>query len=147
MIDLLVWQKHGFSSAGLWHFGFVLFKPVLGLMPLLFHLLHIDYDTHSPLLPDGHHLDWTAPKLYVLIASNSSVAIAFWGLLNFYHGMAQELAWCNPWPKFLCIKGVVFMTFWQGFAIQTMATLGYVGDRQASQIQNLLTASRCCWLP
>ena len=118
---------------------FVLCKPVLGLAPLLFHLLNIEYESHSPLLPDGHHLDWTAPKLYVLIASNTSVAVAFWGLLNFYHGMAQELAWCNPWPKFLCIKGVVFMTFWQGFAIQAMATLGYVGDRQASQIQNLLT--------
>ena len=118
---------------------FVLSKPVLGLLPLLFHLLNIEYESHSPLLPDGRHLDWTAPRLYVLIASNTSVAIAFWGLLNFYHGMAQELAWCNPWPKFLCIKGVVFMTFWQGFAIQAMATLGYVGDRQASQIQNLLT--------
>ncbi len=117
---------------------FVLLKPLLGLVPLVFWLLHVEYEGH-PVLKEDHSLDWTAPRLYSLIATNTSVAIAFWGLLNFYHGMAKELAWCNPWPKFLCIKGVVFMTFWQGFGLQAMASLGYVGERQANQLQNLLT--------
>ena len=30
----------------------------------------------------------------------------------------KELRIYDPWPKFLCIKGVVFMTFWQGIAIE-----------------------------
>lgn len=117
---------------------FVFCKPLFGLVPLIFWLLSIEYEGHPVLKPD-HSLDWTAPRLYELIATNTSVAIAFWGLLNFYHGMAKELSWCNPWPKFLCIKGVVFMTFWQGFGLQAMASLGYVGEKQANQLQNLLT--------
>ncbi len=117
---------------------FVLTKPFLSIVPLIFWCLGKDYDSHPP-LTDGHHIDWTSPKLYVLVVSNTSVAVAFWGLLNFYHGTEKELTWCNPWPKFLCIKGVVFMTFWQGLAIQAMSSVGFVGVKQASQIQNLLT--------
>ena len=118
---------------------FVLMKPTLSLVPLIFWLLKIDYDSHSPFDPETHSINWTSPKLYVLLSSNISVAIAFWGLLNFYHGMEKDLEWCNPWPKFLCIKGVVFMTFWQGLALQGMSIYGYVDERKANQIQNLLT--------
>jgi hypothetical protein len=64
--------------------------------------------------------------------------LAFYGLLSFYHGVEKDLEWCDPWPKFLCIKGVVFLTFWQSVAIQIMSTLGFVDEKAASQIQNLL---------
>ena len=50
----------------------------------------------------------------------------------------DELAWCEPWPKFLCIKGVVFMTFWQGLAISAMSGLGLVDDHMASTAQDFL---------
>ena len=47
--------------------------------------------------------------------------MAFSGLIKFYHAVESELGWCKPLPKFLCIKGVVFMTFWQGLAIGLLA--------------------------
>eukprot|EP00606_Chrysophyceae_sp_TOSAG23-5_P000866 GSChrysophyteH2.ASY1.ANO1.1420.1 assembled CDS len=99
----------------------------------------------APNNPWGDGLDWRSAKLYVLILGNISVATAFYGLLTFYYGLEKDLLWCNPWPKFLCIKGVVFMTFWQGLAIQFMASTcvcvctGVIGDKQAIQLQNLLT--------
>jgi len=57
-----------------------------------------------------------------------SVALAFYGLMCFYHGTEKELEWCNPWPKFLCIKGVVFATFWQSVAITIMSIMGESKD-------------------
>jgi Organic solute transporter Ostalpha len=66
-------------------------------------------------------MDYRAPQLYLTIIQNISIFVAFTGLLKFYHAVDQELAWCRPLPKFLCIKGVVFMTFWQGLVIAVLA--------------------------
>ena len=109
---------------------FVLLKPFIAAVPLICMLFDYDYNARSYTLPDtsepnnpwGGGLDWRSAKLYVLILGNISVATAFYGLLTFYYGLEKDLLWCNPWPKFLCIKGVVFMTFWQGLAIQFMAS-------------------------
>ncbi len=133
---------------------FVLLKPVLAAIPFICWTFNYDYNARGIMLPqsteqsNGDHvtyqmgfqyLDWRSVKLYVLFVSNASVSIAFYALLTFYHGLEKDLAWCNPWPKFLCIKGVVFMTFWQGLAIQFMASTGIMHSKQAIQIQNLLT--------
>ena len=62
------------------------------------------------------------------------MAVAFYALLSFFHGTQKDLEWCNPWPKFLCIKGVVFMTFWQGVCIQGMGSMGMVDEKSALQV-------------
>ena len=46
--------------------------------------------------------------------------LAFSGLLKFYHAVRDDLAWCQPLAKFVTIKAVVFMTFWQGLAISIL---------------------------
>ena len=58
--------------------------------------------------------DYRSPQFYITIVQNISIFTAFAGLLKFYHAVDKDLAWCRPFAKFLCIKGVVFMTFWQG---------------------------------
>lgn len=116
---------------------FVFFKPLLTAIPFIITLSGIDYH-RQPILLDDNTINWKAAKLYVVFFQNISVAIAFYGLLSFYHGTEKDLAWCDPWPKFLCIKGVVFMTFWQGLSLQIMSSTGLVDERVASQIQNLL---------
>lgn len=66
-------------------------------------------------------VNYTSPKVYLLGIQNASIFVAFAGLLKFYHAVDKELSWCKPFAKFLCIKGVVFMTFWQGLAISLLA--------------------------
>lgn len=127
---------------------FVLLKPVYSILPFVLTSLGVDY-YHIPMsnaasdMEDStqayfHQINWESPHLYMLILENLSVSLAFYGLLSFFHGTEKELAWCNPWPKFVCIKAIVFMTFWQGLCINMMSTLGMVDEKAASQIQNLL---------
>ena len=40
---------------------------------------------------------------------------------KFYHAVQEDLGWCRPFPKFLCIKGIVFMTFWQSMVLAFLA--------------------------
>ncbi len=118
---------------------FVLMKPLLAMLPFIINsIIKKDIDDIPYLIGDNNAVNWNCPKLYIVILQNISVTIAFYGLLSLYHGTEKELEWCNPWPKFLCIKGVVFMTFWQGIAIQVMSSMGMVDERTATQIQNLL---------
>jgi hypothetical protein len=97
---------------------FVFLKPFLSILPYFITLSGYDYeaDKNAPYRHDN--INWNSARLYVIILMNISVALAFYGLLKFYHGTEKDLQWCDPWPKFLCVKGVVFMTFWQGIAIQ-----------------------------
>jgi Organic solute transporter Ostalpha len=86
--------------------------------------------------------DYRAPQFYITIVQNVSIFVAFTGLLKFYHAVDKELAWCRPFAKFLCIKGVVFMTFWQGLAISVLAQTTDLGgadaDEWAQSAQNFL---------
>jgi hypothetical protein len=116
---------------------FVFMKPLLTVIPSILYVSHVyDIDKVPPLV--DNNINWYSAKLYVLFLQNVSVALAFYGLLSFYHGVEKDLEWCDPWPKFLCIKGVVFLTFWQYVGLQMMATFNLVDDKSALQIQNLL---------
>ncbi|KAL7506489.1 hypothetical protein ACHAXN_003772 [Cyclotella atomus] len=129
---------------------FVFLRPLL--TAILFTLKKIDY--HGPMfLADDEQLnagsamiDYRSPQFYLVILENISVFLAFNGLIKFYHAVQDDLSWCRPFPKFLCIKGVVFMTFWQGVVISLLADttdLLSSGDDQqeeimAKQTQNFL---------
>lgn len=116
---------------------FVFVKPLLTIIPLILNVSQVYNVDEIPAFVDNN-INWQAPKLYVLLLQNISVGLAFYGLLSFYHGVERDLEWCEPWPKFLCIKGVVFLTFWQSVTIQIMGNFGLVGEKSASQISNLL---------
>lgn len=116
---------------------FVLLKPLLAIIPFILESSGVPYDSHHA-IRDDHTIDLSAPKIYVNLILNLSVAVAFLGLVSFYHATEVELAWCDPWPKFLCIKGVVFMTFWQGIAISGLSRAGFVDSEAAAELQNIL---------
>mmetsp|Transcript_50522 Transcript_50522/g.75486 ORF Transcript_50522/g.75486 Transcript_50522/m.75486 type:complete len:231 (+) Transcript_50522:607-1299(+) len=98
---------------------------------------------------DGGYLTFFAsPQFAIAMINNVSVFFAFMGLLKFYHAVRDELLWCKPLAKFLCIKAVVFLTFWQGLAVaiavastgdpwETNSNENDARDR-ATSIQNVL---------
>jgi hypothetical protein len=79
------------------------------------------YDPNAIYDPESGVGLYRSPQFYIVLLENLSVFLAFSGLLNFYHAVQEELVWCRPFPKFLCIKGVVFMTFWQGIVLNLLA--------------------------
>jgi len=117
---------------------FVFCKPVTAISVALLK----KYDYYGPYAEDA--LDWKSIQFWIVIIQNVSTFVAFTGLLKFYHAVDKELQWCRPFAKFLCIKGVVFMTFWQGTALTILAeTTDVVGggdtkDSWSEQIQNFL---------
>ena len=74
---------------------FVLLRPITA----------IGWLVSNQLVQPDKFLDPTAPQMYITIMTNASIFFAFRGLVRFYHATRSNLAWCNPWPKFLCIKG------------------------------------------
>lgn len=92
---------------------FVLVRPLTSLSSFVVDML--DEDNSMPTWDPRY------PRFYIVMIQNVSVFCAFAGLLKFYHAVHEDIEWCRPWPKFLCIKGVVFMTFWQGLAISLLA--------------------------
>ena len=85
-----------------------------------------------------------SPGFALAMVVNVSIFFAFSGLLKLYHAVRDDLIWCRPFPKFLTIKAVVFLTFWQGLAITIYVLLtadpGEQKDLmlQAHRYQNLL---------
>lgn len=72
---------------------------------------------------------FVSPLFLIAVIQSISVFFAFSGMLKFYHAVRDDLAWCSPFPKFLAIKGVVFMTFWQGLVISILVHLNEGGGR------------------
>ena len=115
---------------------FVFWKPATAIAMGLLKKYHY----YGPYATDA--VDWRSPQFWIVIIQNVSTFVAFTGLLKFYHAVDKELAWCRPFAKFLCIKGVVFMTFWQGSVLTVLAQTTDVGgdstDEWSESVQNFL---------
>lgn len=54
-------------------------------------ILYVFFTHRNVTLFTQGHINLFAPKLYIILAQNLSVCIAFYGLLKFYHGVEKEL--------------------------------------------------------
>jgi hypothetical protein len=115
---------------------FCLVQPTLGLLPFVFNICGIS--TTAPDVDDKGAIDWGSYELWSEIIQNVSICFALWGLWCFYHGTIKELEWMNPFPKFMCIKGVVFMTYYQAIVIDILSYMGVFSSTTAASYQNLL---------
>lgn len=87
---------------------------------------------------------WTSPYPYLAFSMNISVMYALYCLVKLYHAVQDELRhpinW-HPLGKFLCIKGVVFFTWWQGvliFYLKAEGVIDDVGSLTGDEVANFL---------
>ena len=86
--------------------------------------------------------DWRMAYPYLAFVLNISVMYALYCLVKFFHAVNYELChpvnW-HPLGKFLCVKGVVFFTWWQSvviFYLRAHGFIGEIGNWKADEIAN-----------
>jgi len=115
---------------------FVLVKPFLAILTLVL------YNSRDG---DGERRyeegDWGASNgyLWIQVLYNICYTLALYALIVFYQGTEHLLAPFKPLLKFVLIKAVVFLTFWQGLVISVMGSSGYLDSPEAAKdLQNFL---------
>lgn len=63
---------------------------------------------------------------YILLVNNLSQFVAMYCLVLFYKATKIDLKPLRPLPKFLCIKAVIFFSFFQGVIITILVYFGYI---------------------
>jgi Organic solute transporter Ostalpha len=88
------------------------------------------------------HFEWNVAYPYLAFILNCSVMYALYCLVKLFHGVHEELRnpidW-HPLGKFLCVKGVVFFTWWQGviiFYLKAHGIIDNIGAWSGEQVAN-----------
>jgi len=96
---------------------YVFVKPTMAALAIILDELDL-YDEGHFALDTGY--------LYITVINNLSVTFAMYGLLYFYHAIQDHLASISPLKKLLCIKAVLFLSFWQGVICAMLAKVNIV---------------------
>ena len=68
-------------------------------------------------------------EAWTLMIDNIAQMWALYCLVIFYQALKYELAPLQPLPKFLCVKAVVFFSFWQGLFLEMLVLTGAIKGR------------------
>ncbi|GJP66501.1 hypothetical protein CLOP_g23428 [Closterium sp. NIES-67] len=109
---------------------FVYLKPILAATCLFLYSYGL-YEDGNFALSDGY--------IYITCIYMGSYSVAIYALILFYVACRELLRSFNPVPKFLMIKAVVFLTYWQGVLVFIVAQMGFVRSAEdAADLQNVL---------
>ncbi|XP_028051164.1 transmembrane protein 184A-like [Camellia sinensis] len=109
---------------------FVILKPILVAVTLLLYAKGKYHDGNFS--PDQSFL-------YLTIIYTVSYSMALYSLALFYVACRDLLQPFNPVPKFIIIKSVVFLTYWQGVLVFLAAKSGFIKNAEdAAEFQNFI---------
>lgn len=103
-----LWIKRGILQY-VWLKPFICFSMICGE---LFHL----YDVND--------MGIKSPYLWLTILYNFSVTMSLYCLAIFWKILWNDLKPFNPVGKFLCVKLIIFASYWQGVLLGTLSFLG-----------------------
>lgn len=109
---------------------FVILKPILVFVTIILY--------EKGKYHDGN-FSAKQSYLYLTIIYTFSYSTALYALYLFYVACRDLLQPFNPVPKFIIIKSVVFLTYWQGVMFFLAAKTGYIKDtEEAAEFQNFI---------
>eukprot|EP01061_Rhynchopus_euleeides_P005244 TRINITY_DN14496_c0_g2_i1.p2 TRINITY_DN14496_c0_g2~~TRINITY_DN14496_c0_g2_i1.p2 ORF type:complete len:381 (+),score=129.14 TRINITY_DN14496_c0_g2_i1:141-1283(+) len=120
---------------------FMILKPTCALVTIIL-------DSQGKYKNNDQLLDFEYGWVYLTFIYNVSISIALYGLVYFYQSAKELLREHNPFMKFWCIKGVLFLSYWQSLLIAILSATNSLptfkmwenGD-QAAGLQDFLI---CC---
>jgi hypothetical protein len=92
-------------------------RPLTTLIAIILNLMGLYHEATF-----GIRSSW----MYLVIIMNISIAFAFAALATFYTTLKKKLSPYEPIGKFLCIKFVIFVAFWQSVVIAILVRIGVI---------------------
>ncbi|WIA30390.1 hypothetical protein OEZ86_000476 [Tetradesmus obliquus] len=109
---------------------FVLLKPIMALLTIILYAAGA-YTDGDMSINNGY--------FYISILYNVCYTFALYGLMLFWIGASELLQPFNPLLKFILVKTVIFLTFWQGIAISYINSMGEISDPEDGKaLQNFM---------
>ncbi|CEG67688.1 hypothetical protein RMATCC62417_04080 [Rhizopus microsporus] len=100
---------------------FVYVKPVLAVITMALkatnHYVEGDFSLKSS-------------YFYITFIYNLSVSFCLWCLMVFFYATKKDLTRFRPLPKFLCVKAIIFFSFWQSVVVALLVFAGVIPEAE-----------------
>ncbi|KAI8915830.1 organic solute transporter Ostalpha-domain-containing protein [Gorgonomyces haynaldii] len=96
---------------------FIVLKPLLAIAIMILKA--------NNLYEDGYFA-WDNAYGYITLIYNLSVCWSMYCLVMFYFQCSRDLKPYRPLPKFICVKSIIFLTFWQGLILALFVWAGWI---------------------
>lgn len=109
---------------------FVIVKPILAAVTIILQAKGL-YGEGEFNTDEGY--------LYITIMYNICYTVALFSLLMFYLATKEMLEPHKPLLKFIIVKAIIFLTYWQGFLFQILYSSGAISSvNEAVVLQNFI---------
>lgn len=109
----------------------MLIKPFTAVLAIVFDRYGVFHDGH---------FEFKSGYLYLAVINNISISLSLYCLVLFYMATEERLQPFSPFSKFLCIKAILFFSFWQTCAFTFLLKMNLF-DRDTSQLAQSLIIS------
>lgn len=125
--DLDISDLHTFLNIKRGILQYVWLKPAMSFGILFFEAVGI-YDMND--------VSVTSVYLWVMILYNASVSLSLYCLAIFWKILWTDLKPYNPVGKFLCVKLIIFASYWQGILLAVLNFAGVLPQSAATEKDN-----------
>ncbi|KAI9281461.1 organic solute transporter Ostalpha-domain-containing protein [Sporodiniella umbellata] len=73
---------------------------------------------------------FTSSYFWITFVYNLSVSFCLWCLMVFFYATKKDLVSFRPLPKFLCVKAIIFFSFWQSVVVAILVSAGVIPEAE-----------------
>lgn len=107
----------------------MLIKPITSVLEIVLHR----YD-----LCDDGNFQFNNGYLWVSLINNITVSISLYSLVLFYMATEERLKPFKPFFKFVCVKSILFFSYWQSCLFMILQMAGVFNRQKAQEFYNLI---------